>query len=102
MESLSMKDLIFKDKDGNIIKNPEEYFVALQKDVLVEEKLQVGDVVKLKNFDDRIEILYCDFEVPDLGMSDYAGKNLDHPSDNLTIFNQNNIESYEKRINHGR
>lgn len=102
MESLNMKDLIYKDKNGNIVKNPEEYFAALEKDVLVEEKLQVGDIVKLKNFDDRIEILYCDFEIPYLGISDYAGKNLDHPSDELTLFNQNNIESYEKRKNHGK
>ena len=103
METLNMKDLIYKDRDGNIITNPEEYFNALENNVSITEKLEVGDVVKLKRNDDRIEILYLDYVIPRLGASvDYAGKNLDNENPNLIVFNQKDIESYEKGKNHGK
>ena len=104
MEELNMKDLVYKDKDGKIIKNPEEYFNALQHDILVEEKLEIGDIVRVKNSPNRIEIHHLDFEVPNVGIFDYAGKDLDEDSDNdlLTLFNQKDIESYEKGKIHGK
>lgn len=104
MEELNMRDLVYKDKDGKIIKNAEEYFNALQHDILVEEKLEIGDIVRVKNSPNRIEIHHLDFEVPNVGIFDYAGKDLDEDSDNdlLTLFNQKDIESYEKGKIHGK
>ncbi len=104
MEQLNMKDLVYKDKEGNIIKNAEEYFNALQQDILVEEKLEIGDIVRVKNSPNKIEIYYLNFEVPNIGVFDYAGKDLDEDSNNdlLTLFNQKDIASYEKGKNHGK
>ena len=103
MESLNMKDLIYKDSEGNIIKNPEEYFRALENNVSITEKLEVGDIVKLKKNEDRIEILYLDYVIPSLGASvDYAGRYLDNENPNLIVFNQKDIESYEKGKIHGK
>ena len=95
MEPLNMKELIYKDRDGKIIKNPEEYFAALNKNVLVKEKLQVGDIVKLRNYEGRVKIVHVDFETG-IGIMDYAGEDPNDEKGVLTLFNQKDIESYER------
>lgn len=102
MEELNMRDLVYKDKNGKIVDNPDDYFASLEEDVSIEEKLEVGDIVKLKNFADKIEILYTDYEIPNVGLVDYAGKNLEHDTENLTLFNQKDIETFEKARSHGK
>lgn len=102
MEELNMKDLVYKDKSGGVIKNSNQYFSNLENELFVAEKLDVGDIVKLRNFDDKIEVTNVDYEIPNVGIVDYAGKNLDHESNNLIIFNQKDIELYEKRKSYGK
>lgn len=100
MEELDMKDLLYKDNSGNIIKDPQAYFSSQNTDNFIEEEIEVGTVVKLKNFDDKIEILYKNYEIPNLGIVDYAGKNLDNESDDLILFNQKDIESIKEKGKH--
>ena len=99
MEELNMKDLVYKeDRLLQMI-----YSLSnLENELFVAEKLDVGDIVKLRNFDDKIEVTNVDYEIPNVGIVDYAGKNLDHESNNLIIFNQKDIELYEKRKSYGK
>lgn len=103
MDNFSFDDLIFKDKNGNTVENNEQYIKSLQKNSSFEEKLEVGDIVKLKGDDSSYEVMYIDYEIPGIGIVDYAAKNISRDEADLTLFNQKDIlEKVDKHKQNGR
>ena len=91
MDNFSFDDLIFKDKNGNRVDDNEQYIKTLQKNSSFEEKLEVGDIVKLEGDDSSYEVIYINYEIPSIGIVDYAAKNISRDEDDLTLFNQKDI-----------
>ena len=91
MDNSSFDDLIFKDKNGNRVDDNEQYIKSLQKNSSFEEKLEVGDIIKLKGDDSSYEVIYINYEIPSIGIVDYAAKNISRDEDDLTLFNQKDI-----------
>lgn len=64
------------------------------KGITVERKLNVGDRVKLKGRNYVVIVKYINYEMPGIGMVDYAGTREDGKEGNLMcIFNQSEIEN---------
>lgn len=60
----------------------------------VKRKLNIGDKVRIKGRNYVVIVQYIDFEMPGIGMVDYAGIREDGKEENLLcIFNQSEIES---------
>lgn len=90
------------EKDGKIenIEKLEDYLKESAKKLNVKEQLNVGDEVKLKGVEYTIIITNVKYEMPGIGIVDYAGKRTDKQDDEfLCVFNQKDIESkVEKKI----
>lgn len=56
------------------------------------ESISVGDLVRLKTVDYVVEIKFVNFNVPNLGIVDFAGSRIDEKSDDLVLFNRKDIE----------
>lgn len=60
---------------------------------IVEQQLGIGDKVKLKGRDYTVIIKYINYNMPGIGVVDYAGIRDDGKGENLlSIFNQSEIE----------
>lgn len=95
----NFKDLIAKDKFGNILEEND----IIKNQITISQKLNVGDIVKLKDSDYSIEIEYVDYEIPNIGIIDYAGSKIEIPSSRLVLFNQKDIEyKIDTKKNHVR
>ena len=103
MDNFSFNDLKFKDENGNKVADNEQYIKSLQKNLSFKEKLEVGDIVKLKGEDSSNEVIYIDYEIPGIGIVDYAAKNISRDENDLTLFNQKDIlEKVDKHKQNGR
>lgn len=95
--SLKKGDVSFVNTNGEYIENEKKYFNNRKKEMLtISDKLQIGDVVKLKLTGEVVTIVKIDFA----GFS-YAGEKLGE--NELTLFSQEDIEeiiskSHQKRI----
>ncbi len=67
--------------------------------ITCEEKLCVGDIIRIKNYKYQIEVKYIDYVLPIGGMVDYAGSLVELKSERLVLFNQKDIASIVKREN---
>lgn len=90
----NFNDMTFVTEEGTIVdKNQADYIRMLQeKDITIEERLNIGDIVKLKKMDDFICIQKVNFEISNVGIVDYAGTKENSDDDNLILFNQKDIE----------
>ena len=103
MYNTNFNDLNFNDKNGNKVKNNLEYINSLQENITYSEKLSVGDVVRLKGENADVSVLYVDYVIPNVGVIDYAGKELNQSNDELILFNQKDIlEKLEKDKAYGK
>lgn len=91
----NFKDLLPKDRNGNLLEKNN----ATINQITYPEKLQPGDIVKLKNSDYTILIKYVDYQIPNIGVIDYAGSKIEIPSSRLVLFNQKDIEYKVEHIN---
>lgn len=85
----------FLDKDKVLISGSmtHQYIENCQQELVFSEKLNIGDVVKLKGLDVPIVIRYVDFYIPPLELqTDYAGYKNGELEENLSLFNQKDIE----------
>ena len=91
-------DLMFEDSNGNMIEeNKKDYFNRIEKESITYNKeLEIGDQVKLKGVDYNVIVKHKNFEVPNLGIVDYAGTRDDDITGNLVLFNQKDIEKVNK------
>jgi len=91
----NLDEVKFLDKDGNIIQGDQRKYLeemAIAEDTY-QEKLNVNDIVKIKNSDYHVQVTQLDYEIPGIGTFDYAGKKIEDPdSDRLSLFNQRDIE----------
>ena len=87
-------DVTFLDNNGQPISNPKEYFEKRRlANTTYTEKLQVGDIVKLKDFVGSIVVVkYVDFKVNDVINFDYAGPLYNSDNKDLIMFGQEDIE----------
>lgn len=94
----NFKDLEFHDSNDNMISGEglDDYFKQLEQDAIYTEKLSEGDLVKIKGSDDLISVKYVNYEVPNVGVVDYAGVRIDEEGDWLVLFNQKDIEEAVK------
>ena len=62
--------------------------------IVIQKKLNVGDKVKLKGRDYVVVVKYINYEMPGIGVVDYAGIREDGNNENLlSVFNQSEIEN---------
>ena len=103
MNNTNFNDLNFNDSNGKKVEKNLEYINSLQDNITFSEKLSVGDVVKLKGENVDVSVLYVDYVIPNVGVIDYAGKELNQTSDELILFNQKDIlEKLEKDKAYGK
>lgn len=101
----SFNGIVFLDQNGDVLPDIEKYLVDIQNEPSVLGILNVGDIVKIKNAEYLVKIKYLNFNVPNIGVVDYAGKKLNDESDNLVLFNKKDIEkklSNEELNQHGK
>lgn len=91
MDNLNFKDLNFMAPNGKIVEDNSTYMEVIQNNTDIEDKLEIGDIIKLKGVDNEIEVLYIDYNIPNIGIVDYAGKYVDDDSNELVLFNQKDI-----------
>lgn len=88
------------EKDGKIEKIDKlgEYLKKEDIDnITYKKRLNIGDEVKIKGVDYTVVVEFINYEIPGLGMVDYAGKRKDKKDELLCLFNQKDIEQVISR-----
>lgn len=96
--SVNFRELTPKDKFGNIVDEKN----IIKNTITFEEKLIEGDIVKLKDTDCTIIVKYINYEIPNIGIIEYAGTKVEIPSNRLVLFNQKDIECKVNENRYGR
>lgn len=88
----NFNEVNFETKEGNNLTDINEYLKKIQKEnITISDKMNVGDIVKLKGIDYLVCITNVEYELQ-IGIVDYAGIKADNSSKNLILFNQKDIE----------
>lgn len=94
----NFNDVTLKDANGNVIDKDN-----ISNKTTFTEKLKVGDIVKLKDVNYTVEVKFIDYDIPNVGVMNYAGSKIEIPSSRLVLFNQEDIEyKIENKQNHVR
>lgn len=79
-------------KNQNISKLEDYMKKVDKKGITYGAKLKIGDKVKLKGLDDIVIVKFINYNIPDIGMVDYAGEKPGGEKGCLCLFNQKDIE----------
>lgn len=95
MEDFKFSEFSSFSDNGKVedINKLEEHLTKMDKaGISYKQKLKIGDRVKLKGLDYIVIVQHVDYEIPEIGVVDYAGKKIGE-EEYLCLFNQKDIES---------
>lgn len=89
-----------QDYNRNIDLNKDVTFLTeTSKDVKCIERLNVGDIVKIKNCMHEIEVIITNYKLQSGLMVEYAGKYVNFKMNGFVLFNQKDIEEIISKFN---
>ena len=89
---MNREDINFKNNTGDIITDKDYFKKRRVVNTTYTNKLNIGDIVKIKNIDRTLVTKYIDFQINDNMKSDYAGTLYNSDSEELFLFGQDDIE----------
>ena len=96
----SINDVNFINKEGKEVAYTE--FLKESQNITFKEKLNVGDVVRIKGRFNLVRVEYVNYLALGRYKVDYAGKELGVSDDDLLLFNQKDIQGRYESLSENR